>query len=59
MFIAVSMVLFIWKPDHLKFAVEANIKSLCPKSSRGSILKSQNGVYMKHEYQPSLKMVEY
>ena len=27
MFIAVSMVLFIWKPDHLKFAVEANIKS--------------------------------
>ena len=41
------------------FAVEANINSLCPKSSRGSILKSQNHVHTKHEYQPGSKMVEY
>ena len=45
-------------PD-LTFAVEAKIKSLCHKSSRGSILKSQNRVYTKHEYQPGSKMVEY
>ena len=41
------------------FAIKANIKSLCPKLSRGSILKSQNRVYTKHEYQPGSKMVEY
>ena len=35
------------------FAVEAKIKSLCPESIRDSILKSQNCVYTKHEYQPS------
>ena len=38
------------------FAVEANIKSLGPKSNRGSILKSQNRVHTKHEYQPGSKM---
>ena len=27
--------------------------------SRGSILKSQNRAYTKHEYQPGSKMVEY
>ena len=43
-------------PD-LTFAIEANIKSLCPKLSWGSILKSQNRVYPKHEYQPGSKMV--
>ena len=42
-----------------RFVVEANLKSLYPKSSRGSILKSQNRVYTKHEYQPGSKMVEY
>ena len=40
------------------FAVEANIKSLCRKSSQGSILKSQNRVYTKHEYHPGSKMVD-
>ena len=40
------------------FVVEANIKSLCHKSSQGSILKSQNRVYTKHEYQPGSKMVD-
>ena len=42
-----------------RFVVEANLKSLCPKWSRGLILKSQNCVSTKHEYQPSSKMVEY
>ena len=42
-----------------RFVVEANLKSLCPKSTRGSILKSKNRVNTKHEYQPGSKMVEY
>ena len=42
-----------------RFVVEANLKSLCPKSRWGSILKSQNHVNTNHEYQPGLKMVEY
>ena len=33
-----------------RFVVKANIKSLCPKSTRGSILKSENCDYTKHEY---------
>ena len=57
----------VWSSDQisakrgtkLRFVVEANLKSLCPKSSRGSILKSQNHVYTKHKYQPSSKMVDY
>ena len=40
------------------FAFEANINSLCPELSRGSILKSQNRLYTKHKYQPGSKMVE-
>ena len=44
---------------HSRFVAEVNLKSLCPKSSQGSILKSQNRVYKKHEYQPGSKMVEY
>ena len=41
-----------------RFVVKVNLKSLCPKSSQGSILKSQNRVNAKHEYQLGLKMVE-
>ena len=36
-------------PDS-RFVLEANLKSLCPKSSWSSILKTQNRVETMHEY---------
>ena len=41
-----------------RFVVEANPKSLYPKLSWGSILKSQNRVQLKHEYQPGSNSLE-
>ena len=45
-------------PDS-RFVLEANLKSLCPRSSRSSIFKTQNRVQAKHEYKASSNSLEY
>ena len=42
-----------------RFVLKANIKSLYPKSSRNSILKTQNGDQLKHDYKPGSNLLEY
>ena len=44
-------------PDS-RFVLEANIKSLCPTSSRSSTNKIKNCVHMKHQYKPGSKWLE-
>ena len=40
-----------------RFILEANLKSLYPTSSRSSILKPQNRVQSKHDYNPRFSSI--
>ena len=42
-----------------RFILEANLKTLQPKSSRSSILKPENCAKSKHEYKPGSNSLEY
>ena len=42
-----------------RFVLEANLKSLYPRSSQSSNLKTQNRDQSKHEYKPSSNPLEY
>ena len=42
-----------------RFVLESSLKSLWPKSSRSSILKTKNGVQSKHDYQPGSNSLDY
>ena len=45
-------------PDS-RFDLEANLKSLCSRSSRSSILKRPNRVQTKHEHKPGSNLLKY
>ena len=45
-------------PDS-RFSLKANLTSLCPRSSRSSILKTYIHVQAKHEYKPGSYSLEY
>ena len=42
-----------------RFVLEANLKSLYPRSSRSSIVKAQNRDQSTHNYKPGAKSLEY
>ena len=47
-----------WGPDS-RLVLEANLKIMCPRLSRSSILKTQNRVQAKHEYKPGSNSLKY
>ena len=42
-----------------RFVLEANLKSLYPRSSRSSIMKTKNRDQLKHDYKPGSNSLEY
>ena len=46
------------RPDS-RFVLEVNLKSMCPRLSRSSILETQNCVQAKNKYKPGSNLLEY